>query len=125
MSEAVFADTFAIVEHLRGNWKFQKYFREDSVIITKYNLAELYYSLFSEFGEKIADDYYDYFLPHCVEPEDLTIKNAMKLRHEFKKKGKNVSYADCIGYQLSLDLKIKFLTGNREFKNLPNVEFVK
>lgn len=125
MTEAVFADTFAIVEFLRGNAKFKRFFLEGSIIITKYNLAELYYGLLAELGEKQSDDYYNHFLPCCVDPEDLTIKSAMKLRLKLKKDGKNVSYANCIGYQLSMDLGIKFLTGDREFKGMPNVYFVK
>jgi len=37
----------------------------------------------------------------------------------------NINYVDAIGYSISFDSGIKFLTGDNEFKNLPNVEFVK
>ena len=32
---------------------------------------------------------------------------------------------DCIGYILAKNIGIKFLTGDKEFENLDNVEFVK
>ena len=49
----------------------------------------------------------------------------MKKRKELKEKGLNISYIDAIGYTISLERGIKFLTGDKEFKNLPNVEFIK
>ena len=56
---------------------------------------------------------------------DGTIKGAMRKRLELKQKGKDISYADAIGYQLSLDLKAKFITGDNEFRDLENVIFIK
>ena len=50
-------------------------------------------------------------------------KMNTKLRIIMKKR--NVSMTDCIGYILSKQLGIKFLTGDKEFENFPNVEFVK
>jgi len=37
----------------------------------------------------------------------------------------NLSYVDCIGYILAKELKVGFLTGDREFEGMDNVEFVK
>ena len=53
---------------------------------------------------------------------DDTIFDAMKFR--LKRKNQNLSYADCIGYTLAGKHNLKFLTGDKEFKNMENVEFV-
>ena len=36
-----------------------------------------------------------------------------------------LSYVDCIGYMISRQLGIKFLTGDEQFKDFEGVEFVK
>lgn len=46
--------------------------------------------------------------------------NAMKL----KLKNKNLSYTDCIGYIFAIKNNLKFLTGDKKFNDMPNVEFV-
>ena len=74
-------------------------------------------------GEKLADEWTIPFVAVSNNPKPLTIKNAMKFRLANKKK--KLSYADCIGYQLAKEHGLKFLTGDKEFENLPNVEFVK
>ena len=38
---------------------------------------------------------------------------------------KDISMTDCIGYFLAKSLGIKFLTGDKEFENMKDVEFVK
>ena len=47
----------------------------------------------------------------------------MEFRVEHKKQ--NLSMTDCISYIMSKNLGIKFLTGDKQFQNLENVEFVK
>jgi predicted nucleic acid-binding protein len=47
----------------------------------------------------------------------------MKFRKKNKKR--NLSYADCIGYIYALKNNLIFLTGDKEFEDLKNVEFVK
>ena len=51
------------------------------------------------------------------------IKKAAELRAEHKKR--DLSMTDCIGFALAERLGIKFLTGDKEFENFDNVEFVK
>ena len=51
------------------------------------------------------------------------IKEAAKLRLKYKKN--DLSMTDCIGYILAKEWNIKFLTGDKEFENMENVEFVK
>ena len=47
----------------------------------------------------------------------------MKFRYNNKKK--EMSMTDCISYFMAKELGIKFLTGDKEFENLENVEFAK
>ncbi len=51
------------------------------------------------------------------------VEHAAKLKLINKKW--NLSMTNCIGYITARRLGIKFLTGDRQFKNLPDVEFVK
>ena len=121
--QVFFADTYAIIDYFKGNNKYRKYFEENEIKTTRLNLMETYYSALLDSTEENAESYYDAFLPKCVEIGDETIKKAMKFR--LKKRKKNISYVDAIGYQISLELGIKFLTGDKEFKGMKNVEFVR
>jgi hypothetical protein len=51
------------------------------------------------------------------------IIEAVQFRHANKKN--DFSLQDAVGYKLSLKNNLKFLTGDRQFENMPNVEFVK
>jgi|SRR3989338_4606225 len=42
-----------------------------------------------------------------------------------RKKGNLISYVDCIGYVVALEKNVLFLTGEKHFKELKNVEFVR
>ena len=55
-----FYDSYSIIEYLKGNKNFEKYFKEPSGITTKLNLMEVYYSLLHE--ENYADEVYTSFL---------------------------------------------------------------
>jgi predicted nucleic acid-binding protein len=116
-----FADTYALLEIIAGNKKFDGYL-EEKLITTRLNLMELYYALLREHKEK-AGYYYDFLIPFCVVVEDDTIKKAMKLKLENKKL--KMSYVDCIGYVIAIENHVKFLTGDKAFRGMYNVEFVK
>lgn len=123
--EIFFADSYAIIDYLKGNKKFEKYFEENEIITTRLNLMEVYYSALLDATEELAEKYYDLFLGKCTGLEDETIKKAMQTRLKLKREKKNISYVDAIGCQIALEKNIKFLTGDREFKGMENVEFVK
>ena len=48
---------------------------------------------------------------------------AVKFRHEHKKQ--NISFFDAVGYVFSIKNGYYFVTGDKEFESLPNVEFKK
>lgn len=117
-----FFDTYPVIEILNDNPNFES-FREVPVIFTIFNLAELYYSVLNNWGEEKANVIFESYKDAVVEIDDESLKEAMKFRKENKKK--DVSYTDCIGYIYAKRNHLKFLTGDKEFENMPNVEFVK
>ncbi len=117
-----FFDTYALFEIVHEN-KDYSYYLNVGVITTKLNLMELHYRLLFLYGKKIAETAFSRFLPFVIDISDEIIKesNFFKLFN----KNKNLSYIDCLGYTISKAMNIKFLTGDKEFNGLDNVEFVK
>jgi len=119
-----FLDTYALIEIIRGNQDYSVYAKEP-FITTRLNLMELYYSLLRLFDEKKANHFFNFFLPSCVPVGNETIKSAMRFRLGQRKQKNLISYVDCIGYFVALENNIRFLTGEKHFTELRNVEFVK
>lgn len=121
--ETYFFDSYALHELIMGNPNYTKYSANIGIITSKLNLMELHYIILRKYDLKSANKYYDKFNEFCVDIDDETIKNA----NEFKllMKNQNLSYVDCIGYILAKSKGIKFLTGDKEFKELPNVKYEK
>lgn len=117
-----FADTYALLEFIEGNKNYKDYL-DEKIITTRLNLMELYYALLRDYNEKKAEYYYNFFIPFCVIIEDDIIKKAMHFKLKHKKQ--RLSYIDCVSYILALKKGVRFLTGDKEFKSLKNVEFVK
>lgn len=118
-----FWDTYAIAEFISGNPKFAK-FSQEPVTITLFNLAEIFWIALREYEEEKAEEIYKNYRQCVVEVDDNIIKEAIKFRKKVYKR-KKISYADAIGYVYALKHKMKFLTGDKEFEGLDNVEFVK
>ena len=122
MTEEYFFDTYAIFEIIGGNKSYEKY-TDKIITLTKLNIFELFYNALKDFGEQEANKIIEIYYPSVVEYNKEVIKEAAKLRLKYKKK--DLSMADCIGYIVAKKLGIKFLTGDKEFEDLENVEFVK
>jgi len=116
------ADTYALIELLGGNPNYKPYLSH-ILITTKFNLIELYYHFLQDYGKETADKYLDLYSKFIIPITDNSIRKGMELKLKYKKE--NLSYVDCIGYALALELGIKFLTGDQKFGNKDNVEFVK
>lgn len=117
-----FFDTYAIVEITLQNERYRHYAEHD-VTMTVFNLAELYWAVLNRFGKAKAKVVYEDYKDGVVELDDETIQEAVELRHTNKKK--RLSYADCIGYIYAKRHGMRFLTGDKEFEDMENVEFVK
>jgi predicted nucleic acid-binding protein len=117
-----FFDSYAIIEILKDNSNYLKYADKEATF-TIYNLAEIYWSSLNSYGEEKAEVIYNTYKGAVVEITDDILKEAVKFRKEHKKK--NLSYADCIGYIYAKRHNMRFLTGDKEFQSMENVEFVK
>ncbi len=117
-----FADTYALIELLGGNPNYKHYLKH-ILITTKFNLVELYYHFLHDYGKETADKYLDLYSKFVIPITYSSIKKGMEFK--LKNKKKKLSYVDCIGYALALELGIKFLTGDKKFENKDNVEYVK
>ena len=117
-----FFDTYAIVELMENSSGYLR-FKDFKIVTSILNIGEIYNILLREKGKETADSWFKNFNCELLEisPEDMV--KAVYFRHI--NKGKNISSTDAVGYILSLNNNIKFLTGDRQFEKMPNVEFVK
>lgn len=118
-TEIYFFDTYALIEIVKGAPAYKKYLNS-TIVTTKLNLMELYYALARDFDKEIADKFYDFCSAFAASVDDRTIKNAMLFK--LHRKGERLSYVDCIGYVFALENGIRFLTGDRKFRDKKNVE---
>ncbi len=117
-----FLDTYAIIEIIKGNKNYEKYL--NFLFYTSiFNLYELYYILLRDRGEVFARNYFNNFKEFVIPINESSIFFASKFRIDFSKK--KFSYIDALGYAMAFSNDVKFLTGDKEFENLENVEFVK
>lgn len=121
MSEKFVYDTYALIEILNKNRNYEKYVDGD-IIINNFIFAEFCYQLIKD-KEKNIEEYLNEIEPAIIRLSARIIKKAMNFRYANKKK--KLSMTDCISYFQAKELGIKFLTGDKEFKELENVEFVK
>ncbi len=122
MNETYFFDTYALIEIIKGNSNY-KHYHAVSIILTKFNLIELHYSLLRQVSRHFADSVVDEFSNYVVDVEIDSIKEASMFKRQHKKE--KLSLPDAVGYIVAKKLGIKFLTGDKQFENKENVEFVK
>jgi len=122
MRDAYFFDTYAIIEIMKGNPAYAR-FRHAKIIITLFNLVELHYKLIRDFNGKLAEEILHEYSDYVIDTDVEIIKeaNEFKLLHRKKR----LSAPDAIGYVTAQKYGIKFLTGDRQFKGVRGVEFVK
>lgn len=87
------------------------------------NIYEVYYYLLRERNESVANNFVMQYHNYSKEFTLFTIIKAAKFKLSYK--NKKFSMTDCIGYVMAKSLGIPFLTGDKEFKGMPNVEFVR
>ncbi|MBI1970413.1 PIN domain-containing protein [Candidatus Woesearchaeota archaeon] len=122
MGISYFLDTYAMMEIIKGNPAYQKYLHEQT-FTTIFNLYELFFSVLKDYDEDLAEsmffDFKDYEFD--VKPEHIFAGACFKLRH----RKRNISYVDALGYCIAEQEGMTFLTGDKEFRRMKNVEFVK
>ena len=122
MEIAYFFDSYALIEIVKKNPSYLRY-AEETLTLTLFNLVEIYSSFLTDFDKDKADMLYEKFRSNIVDVDDKTLKEAVQFKKDLNKR--NISYTDCIGYIYAKRHNMKFLTGDKEFEHLPNVEFVK
>jgi predicted nucleic acid-binding protein len=122
----LFADTYALIELLKGNPNYENYSQAD-LIATEFNILELTYALFRDFGRDEAAKVVKLIRDKIkiLPTEDPDYLDASEFRKSANKTGKKLSLIDALGYSCSKKLGIKFLTGDREFIEMENVEYIK
>lgn len=114
-----FFDTYAFFELIAGNLKYKK-FELVKPITTIFNLAELNFALKregKEFADRITRELETFLVD--VTADDIIEAMSFRLKH------KKLSIPDAVGYIIAGKNNARFLTGDKEFENLPNVEFIK
>ena len=120
--KSFFFDSYALYEIVIGGDNYLKY-RGCNIILTKLNLFEVYHSLIKQGHESLAEIFLDLYSIYVIDFDNEVIKESARFKIENKKK--YLSMTDCICYVISKKLSIRFLTGDKEFEHMDNVEFVK
>tara|TARA_B100000315_G_scaffold260633_1_gene323588 strand:+ start:9213 stop:9575 length:363 start_codon:yes stop_codon:yes gene_type:complete len=115
-------DTYALVELAKDNPKFTHYNKREFVT-TDITLAEFYNIMMRDFNEQTADYWFKKISPNSKFVSKEILIEAVKFRRQNKEK--NLSFFDCVGYVYTKISKLRFLTGDKEFEGMSNVEFVK
>ena len=116
-----FFDTYALFEIMNDKPGYRKFAGED-MVTSILNLGELYYGLMRDGGAKFAQERYAKIKCMIIPVTEDSVKRAMEFRFANSHK---LSYIDCIGYQLAKENNLLFLTGDKAFEGIENVEFVK
>jgi hypothetical protein len=97
------------------------------LVTTEFNVLELTYALFRDFGRDEAANVITFirFKIEIVPTEDSDYLNASEFMPSANRTGKKLSLVEALGYSYSRKLGIKFLTGDKEFIEMENVEYVK
>lgn len=121
VDDAYFFDSYAIIELIEGNPEYLPY-KDSRMATTTLNLIEVHYYLLKKLESKFAEAFLKSLL-HAIVDYVPYIPRANEMRYSMRKH--DVSTTDCIGYLVAQSAGMKFLTGDKEFENMPNVEFVK
>lgn len=124
MSETYFFDTYALVEIIKGSENYKKY-KDSKIVTTLLNLMEFHFSVMKDLGNEKAVMFFNELKPFVIGFDDKDILNANYFKHKENSKGKKISYIDALGYVLAVKKNIKFLTGDKDFEDVTNVEYVK
>ena len=117
-----FHDSYAIIGLIEGNQSYKPY-QDFKIVTSVLNIGEVYAILLRNEGKNKADEWFANFNFDLLEilPEDII--KATYFRYINRKK--KISITDAVGYTLSFRHKLKFLTGDKQFEHMPNIEFVK
>ncbi len=117
-----FLDTYALIEITKENKDYEK-FKGSNNFTGLMNLFELHYIISRDFGPDKADKIIESLKKLLVSMKIEDIKDASRFR--VKNVKKKFSYIDCLSYCAAMNRELKFVTGDKQFNDFEDVEFVK
>ena len=96
---------------------------DEPIITCILNIGELYLYHLRAYGKKTAEEWNKKITAMLIEIDNTIITQAMEFKLLHRKA--NFSLPDCIGYTMAKRHNLWFLTGDNEFKEINDVEFVK
>jgi predicted nucleic acid-binding protein len=120
-----FADSYALIEMLKGNENYRS-FESERLITTEFNICEAGFAICRNYPTKaspVLKTVRKMVTLQATREEDYCSGAAR--RKEASGQGKKLSTIDCVGYSVANRLNIPFLTGDREFADMDNVQFVR
>ena len=120
-----FADSYAIIEILKGNENYRHY-QAGQLITTEFNICEVAFAVCRDYPDRtrqVMARVRKIVTRVSTTDEDYCLGATM--RRKTTSAGKKLSTIDCVGYAVSRRQKIPFLTGDREFEDIEDVEFVR
>lgn len=117
----LYFDTYALFERLRGSEAYAR-FQAAPVVTHQMNVYELVTALLREQSETRARALVHGLAPNYLDAELDDLFAAADFRAEQARK--RVSHVDALGYVLARKHGLRFLTGDKAFKGMENVEYV-
>jgi PIN domain nuclease of toxin-antitoxin system len=120
-----FADSYAIIEMLKGNRNYLSY-QSERLVMTEFNICEVGFAVCREYpahAARILKAVRKMVVIQESRDEDYCAAAVTRMRATAE--GKKLSTIDCVGYSVANRLNIPFLTGDREFADMDNVQFVR
>lgn len=120
-----FADSYAIIEILKGNERYLPYMA-GHLVTTEFNICEVAFAVCRDYPDKTRQVMGRVRkMVTLVPTTDEDYCEGAAMRRKTTSAGKKLSTIDCVGYAVSRRQKIPFLTGDREFEDIEKVEFVR
>ena len=117
-----FFDTYALIEILNDNPRYFDY-KDLSILTGLLNYGELLYHIMKEGKEKQSARFMFAIRKSVLQVGIFDMVEAMKFRYSNIKL--KFSFVDSVGYAMAKRRGLVFLTGDKQFEHMPNVEFVK
>ncbi len=117
-----FLDSYAIIEIMKNNPNYQN-MAETVPVSTRINLVEVAYHILQDCPREKAAQIIKALKIKTIEIQENQIEKIAAFRKEHSKQ--KFSYIDCIGYILAKENNLVFVTGDKQFEGMPNVEFRK
>ena len=96
---------------------------KEDFIITNTTLAEFYWVLLRDKDKDEAEYWIEKLSNFTVNVTKEIMLKSQEFR--FTNKKSDLSFFDCMGYIFSKENNYIFVTGDKEFKDLENVKFIK